>query len=334
MIKRRNAFNVFGFVVIAGLLAVMSRAQQDLQAPVQPVLRVQTDVVVVPFEVRRGSRSLTDLKSSDVVLLEDGVRRTVTGFEPPSDHPTLELVLMFDVADVERGGFWSADALHDITGYWTKAITQALLEQPSATMQFSVYQFDQFRLRRLCRSTSDPTVLLGALARLSETIPTGQGFDLPLPQGVAIRPEDEPKALAVSHAVPWSRSLLAALAVLRDSTVGPGGPARALVIFSSGAEGTTLTPENLADQAEAADVPIYPVALPTNQGIRYEGYPFDPEGPLGVGLQFGLGHGGHGRFPQCRMCLDPDVRQRLRGNILAEGSIIDCRLNVPFEDIG
>jgi len=171
-VRGRNAFNVFGFVVIAGLLAVVSRAQQDLQAPVQPVLRVQTDVVVVPFEVRRGSRSLTDLKSSDVVLLEDGVRRTVTGFEPPSDHPTLELVLMFDVTDV----FWSADALHDLTGYWTKAITQALLEQPSATMQFSVYQFDQFRLRRLCRSTSDPTVLLGALSGLSETIPTGQGL--------------------------------------------------------------------------------------------------------------------------------------------------------------
>ena len=241
---------------------------------------------------------------------------------------------MFDITDIERGGFWSAKALHDLSGYWSDAIAGVLLEQPSATIRFSVYQFDQFRLRRLCRSTSDPKVLLDALTRLSAAIPAGQGFDLPFLEGVGLRPEDEPKALTVSHAIPWSRSLLATLAVLRDSATGPRGSARAVVLFSTGAEGTTVIPDDVVDHAVAADVPIYPVALPTNQAIRYEGYPFDPDGPLGFGLQFGLGHGGYGRFPQWGMCLDPDIRSRLRGNALPERSIIDCPLNVAFEDIG
>src|ERR1043165_8741888 len=39
---------------------------------------------------------------------------------------------------------------------------------------------------------------ISELARLSDVIPPGPGFDLPLPAGVVIRPEDEPKAVAVS----------------------------------------------------------------------------------------------------------------------------------------
>jgi hypothetical protein len=29
----------------------------------------------------------------------------LTGFEAPPDHPSLELVVMFNVTDVQRGGF-------------------------------------------------------------------------------------------------------------------------------------------------------------------------------------------------------------------------------------
>lgn len=192
---------VFRAAVVSVLAGVLY-AEQVSPALAQPVLRVQTEVVVVPFQVRRGSRSLTDLAPADVVLLEDGVPHTFAGFEPPSHHPSLELVVMFDITDIERGGFWSAKALHDLSGYWSDAIAGVLFEQPSATIRFSVYQFDQFRLRRLCRSTSDPKVLLDALTRLSAAIPAGQGFDLPFLEGVGLRPEDEPKALTVSHADP------------------------------------------------------------------------------------------------------------------------------------
>ena len=55
------------------LLVGLCLAQQD---PVAPSFRAQTDLVTVPFQVRRGSRSVSDLKPSDVILLEDGVPRS------------------------------------------------------------------------------------------------------------------------------------------------------------------------------------------------------------------------------------------------------------------
>src|SRR6185295_3226344 len=89
--------------IATGLLLVgVCLAQQTSQEPTPPALHVQTDLVVVPFQVRHGSRSVSDLKPPDVVLLEDGVPRAFTGFEAPSDHPSLELVVMFDVTDVQR----------------------------------------------------------------------------------------------------------------------------------------------------------------------------------------------------------------------------------------
>src|SRR5262249_30469782 len=70
---------------------------------------------------------------------------------------------------------------------------------------------------------------------------------------------------------PWS--LAGALAALKDSGAGRS---RALAIFSTGAEGTTITPEDLADQAVAADVPLYPVALwALPWALAYEGYQYD-----------------------------------------------------------
>src|SRR6516165_6412019 len=92
-------------VAIGVLLASMSAGQQISQEPAQPTLHVQTDLVVIPFQVRRGPRSVSDLKSSDVVLLEDGVPRTFTGFEAPPDHPSVEFVVMFDVTADPHAGF-------------------------------------------------------------------------------------------------------------------------------------------------------------------------------------------------------------------------------------
>src|SRR5205823_5010754 len=80
----------------------------------------QTDLVTVPFQVRRGSRSVSDLKPADVVLLEDGVPRGFTIFEAPPVHLTLDLVVMFDVTNPRitpprsdlrgRAGFWDTKA--------------------------------------------------------------------------------------------------------------------------------------------------------------------------------------------------------------------------------
>lgn len=83
-----------------------------------PSFHVQTDLVTVPFRVRRGFRSISDLNPSDVVLLEDGIQRSFTVFEAPPVHLTLDLVVMFDVTNPritplkadQKGiaGFWDA----------------------------------------------------------------------------------------------------------------------------------------------------------------------------------------------------------------------------------
>lgn len=102
---------VCGALLLASCLAGLCLAQQETAS-----LRAQTDLVTVPFQVRRGSRSVADLKASDVVLLEDGAPRAFSVFEPPSEHPSLELVALFDVtrrAGEERNSsvFWDEKAL-------------------------------------------------------------------------------------------------------------------------------------------------------------------------------------------------------------------------------
>jgi len=305
-------------ITLALLLVGMSVAQQTSQELTQPTLHVQTDLVVIPFEVRRGSRSVSDLQPADVVLLEDGVPRAFTGFEAPPDHPSLELVVMFDVSDVRAGGFLSGKTLHDMVSYWNETIARALLDEPGATLRISVYQFNHSRLRRLCRSTRDPKELLAAINRLTEPIPAGPAFDLGLPQGVVIR-KTEGNANAVQEAKGWSWSLLGAITVLGDSAAAPAMRARALIVFSTGEEGTSVTPQDLADEGIAANVPIYPVVLPASHWIWYEGYTYDSDGtttsPNGQWLQLGL----------CSKPLRPDGGFR--------GSI-DCPLNKPFASVG
>jgi len=287
-------------ISLAVLLAGTPHTSQELA---QPKFRVQTDAVIVPFEVRRGSHPVSDLNRSDVVLLEDGVPRGFSGFEAPADHPSLDLVVMFDVTEVQRGGFLSGTALQHMVSYWNDTIMQALLQTPGATIRISVYQFHDARVRRLCRPTSDPQELFRALNRLTDPIPAGQGFELTLPEGVVVRKNAEP------HVSFLSMSLLGAIRVLEDVTVGATRASRALVIFSSGAEATSMTPQDLADQGIASSVPIYPVVLPATQWISY-----DPDGPLSEMSQ----------LFQSGLCPGPAPERRLD----------ECPLNTPFASVG
>jgi hypothetical protein len=321
----------------AVLLVGLCLAQQD---PAQPSFHAQTDLVTVPFQVRRGSRSASDLKPSDVVLLEDGVPRGFTIFEAPLVHLTLDLVVMFDVTNPKAGqkgraGFWDAKALQALASYWSETITRRLFDENRATIRFSIYRFDQSRLQRLCQSTSDPKVLSDALHRLAGTAgqAAGQDVDIPLPAGLAVRDMERKWQAEGNLPQPWS--LAGALSVLRDSAITvPPGPdketaARALVIFSTGAEGTSITPEDLADQAVSAGVPIYPVALPDFPWVLpYEGYTY--RGPVKGGFYaFGgltddvgggnkhsmFGPGGAYYCPKC-------------------GAYVASYINYPFELLG
>jgi len=178
------------------LLVCLSLAQQE---PVSPSFHAQTDLVTVPFQVRRGSRSVSDLKPAEVVLLEDGVSRGFTVFEAPPVHLTLDLAVMFDVTspgDGQKGraGFWDAKPLQALASYWSEPVTRRLLEEPGVTIRFSIYRFDQTKLQRLCRSTSDPMVLSEALRRLSA------------PAGQAVGQEVDVPFRQVSHFATWSVS--------------------------------------------------------------------------------------------------------------------------------
>ena len=186
-----------------------------------------------------------------------------------------------------RAGFWDTKALQDLADYWSEAITRRLLDE-HASIRFSIYRFDQFRLQRLCRSTSDPKVLVDALHRLAGPGPAGraagQDVDIPLPGGLAIRNMERKAQADGNLPQPWS--LAGAVSALKDSAVAPSlddeksdadrtMAARALVIFSTGAEGTSITPQDLADEAVAEGVPIYPVALPGFPWVLpYEGYTY------------------------------------------------------------
>jgi hypothetical protein len=109
------------------------------------------------------------------------------------------------------------------------------------------------------------------LVRGQPVKPTLRTVDVPLPAGLSIRKMERRAQADGNLPQPWS--LAGAVSALRDSAAAssPGEQkadtnramaARALVIFSNGAEGTSIVPEDLADQAVAAGVPIYPVALP------------------------------------------------------------------------
>jgi hypothetical protein len=278
------------------MLVAVCLAQQE---PLPTSFRVQSDLVIMPFQVHRGSRSVSDLKPSEVILLEDGVSRGFTVFEKPPEHLTLDLVVMFDVTTprldprIYRLTVWDAKALQDLTAYWSEAIVRRLLDVPGVSIRFSVYRLDESKLQRLCRFTSDPTVLLDALRRLAGPLPTfqgpRQGEDIQLPAGLAVRARVS-KAVAsrryIPAPVPWS--LAGSLAALKDSgiAVWPGAvkatpedhtaATRALVLFSTGAEATSITPQNVAEEAISAAVPVYPVALFSYpMVIPYDGYGYD-----------------------------------------------------------
>ena len=268
------------FRITAALILLAGRCLSQQR----PSFSVQTNLVTVPFQVRRGSRSV-DVKPSDVVLLEDGVRRSFTIFEAPPSHLTLDLLVMFDVSNprpggkIGRVGFWDGKALANMADYWSEAAAHRLLDEKGVTIRFSIYRFDQSRLRRLCQATGDSKVLSDALRGLV----TDEGVEIPLPAGLKIRaPEREAQAHGYPPQ-PWS--LAGALSVLGDSGLLPlpnsgssdpetSDAVRAFVIFSNGAEGTSVTPHDLANRATAAGVPIYPVALsdPRVPILAYDGY--------------------------------------------------------------
>lgn len=283
------------------LLIGLSLAQQRPTETLVPTFQVDANLVMVPFAVRRGNRQIADLKPADVVLLEDGVPRGFTVFEAPPEHPSLELVMMFDFSNI-GGGFWDPKNIRDLSSHWNEGIVRSVLEGNGITTTVSVYQFNQRQLRRLGRSLSDPKELLEALRRLPNPLPADQPLPLALPRNVVV-PEPKDDRIDLAHSAdatgaigpkPWS--LVGASTALKDSAAVPGKRDRVLVVFSKGVDDTTITPRDLAAEAMASDIPVYPVAFSVAHAVYVSGglgssfHPFNEEferlGDLTGGLPF------------------------------------------------
>src|ERR1022692_3164864 len=158
----RDVMKSLGLWVLPAIIGPALWAQSD-GSPA--TFQAEAKLVLVPFNVARGKAFVPDLKSSDVVLLEDGKPRNFTVFKGPSTGSgiSLELVLLFDTTTLlksQKQTHWNRKATYDFTKHWDVAMSRAILEQSGADVRISIYHFDQNQLERLSPATKDPQQLL------------------------------------------------------------------------------------------------------------------------------------------------------------------------------
>jgi len=242
-------------LALALLAAGLLSAQQAAQEPPSPAFRAESNLVLVPFHASRGNRYVADLKRADVVLLEDGVPRDFAILEGPGiteGRAPLELVLLFDTTSRPVGAGWNLKTIYDFTNHWNLTVSQEVLEKGQADVRASVYHYDYRQLQRLCRSTADPKELLDVFRRLLTPISGNDAVMLDLPPDRELDPKSEPPK-------PWPME--AAIGALKDLAAAPNKALRMLVVFSEGVGGTTTVPEDVAEEAVALGIPIYPVII-------------------------------------------------------------------------
>jgi VWFA-related protein len=271
------------------LTAPLSLAQRT-------TFQAQSNLVLVPFHASRGNNYVSGLKRSDIVLLEDGRPREFTILEGPGiteSRTPLELVLLFDTTSKGVGALWNVKSIYDFTNHWTEVMSQAILEKGKADVRASVYRLDYMQFERLSQPTADPKEFLSAFQRLLTPISGNGAVTLELPPNRELDPKSEPPK-------PWPME--AAIAILNDLAAAPDRVLRTLVVFSEGVGGTTTAPEDVADQANALGIPIYPVMINyqklSNAGQFRRETPDAPAGPWRSerGLQWMADYGRLGKL--------------------------------------
>ena len=275
---------------LSHLLALLPAACLLLaqQAPPDssPIFSAETKLVLTTFNVVRGAYFAPDVKKDDIVLLQDGKPRNFTIFEGPEsgNRPPLELVLLFDTTTLPppeskiqvKYTHWDRKATYDFTSHWSDRESRSILEKGGADVRVSVYRYDRDRLQRLCRSANDPRALTTAIQRLPEPMPAEESVPLTLPKGrmtfadlimkqTGIKPD--PKHPVLARTLGWT--LEAAIDTLKDSTAAPSNAMRVLIMFSEVVGPTTTTPQDVADQAIALGIPVYPVVLDFDEYVRH-----------------------------------------------------------------
>ena len=208
-------------LLLALLSALLLSPAQD---PAPAAFFARSQLVLVPFHVARNKFYVSDLKSSDIVLLEDGHPRPFATFEAPNAQKrTLELVLLFD--STMKGlpkESWDLSRIYGFIHDWNESQSRQVLEQGKADVLASVYRFNQNQLQRLCLATLDPKVLLDAFQRMLTPFPTEESITLTPAPGIPPRHATQEGPLA------WTAD--AGIATLQQAAMKQDHRSRAFVL--------------------------------------------------------------------------------------------------------
>lgn len=281
MLAKRFLAGAFGACI---LLAPAAVAQQP--APEVPVFRSQSHLVLLPFRVARDKNYVTNLKPSDVTLLEDGKPREFTIFDSPASQGRLpiELVLLFD-RNPAIPPLWDPRDVFRFIPQWSDSLSGTVFERQNdkdqVELRISVYRCSGELLYRSSPATNDPQALTGALRTLLGPLPASpaaaNAIALSLPPG---RERVGPGRYTNDYVTsPFYRGeyrgwpMEAAIRLLNEVSAAQDRVARILVMFSEGIGATTTIPEDIGNQALDLGVPMYPIATNYKHRVRRFPYP-------------------------------------------------------------
>ena len=268
--------------MLVALVACVLVAQPDQHDSV-PRFSSETKMVLVSFNVARGTYFAPDVKRDEVVLLQDGKPRDFSVFEgPASGHrPPLELVLLFDTTTlpppeskiVVKFSHWDRERTYAFTSSWGDRESRSILEKAGADVRVSVYRYDRDRIERLCGSTKDSLTLSNAIHKLPEPMQAEAAVGITMPKGRStLKDIIEKRTGPMSPKIqqwPISWTYEAVIDTLKESGARPDGAMRALIVFSEMDGPTTTKPGDAADHANSLGVPVYPVVLDYDEYVQH-----------------------------------------------------------------
>ncbi len=246
--------------VLAALLA--------RQTPPEPVtFHSETQLVMLPFYVTQKSTHVTNLKSTDFVLLEDGKQREFTIFDRPETQTRIpvEIVLLFDT-NPKIDYFWDPKDVFRFVPQWTDEMSKAVIDSTAADIRISVYHCSGQMLYRITSGTKDPHEVGNALRRvLTRESVEPDSVPIPLslptsrrgvPPGSGFTSDFVTSYFYSAESRGWPME--AGIGVVKDFASSEK-VSRLFVMFSEGIGATTTVPEDLGNHALDLGIPVYPI---------------------------------------------------------------------------